>query len=67
MDTQTEIHDGTKRALPVKVCMYKHAIMLQKLMSCELCEDEFLHLNFQLNDNVRKSKLSSFKRQNYDV
>ena len=36
-------------------------------MSGELCEDEFVQLNFQLNDNARLRNLNFFKRQNYDV
>ena len=67
MNTHTEIHDQSKCALPEKVCMYRHAIMLYKPMSNDLCEDEFIQLNFQLNDNPRQTKLSFFKRQNYDV
>ena len=67
INTHTEIHDQSKRALPGKVCMYRHAIMPYKLMSNDLCEDEFVQLNFQLNDNPRQTKLSFFKRQNYDV
>ena len=31
------------------------------------CEDEFVQLNFQLNDNARLSKLAFFKRQNYNA
>ena len=47
--------------------MYKHAIMIYKLMKCELCKDEFLQLNFQLNNNARLSKMNFLKRQRFDV
>ena len=67
MNTHTEIHNLAKRALPRKVCMYKHVVMLYKLMSNNLRKDEFVQLNFQFNDNARLNKLNFFKRQNYDV
>ena len=47
--------------------MYRHAIMPYKLMSNDLCEDEFIQLNFQLYDNARSNKLVFSRRQNYDV
>ena len=67
MNTHTEIHNLAKRALPAKMCMYKHAIMMYKLMKCELCEDEFLQLNFQLNHNARLPRMNFLKRQRFDV
>ena len=41
--------------------------MAQKLVKNNLCEDEFVQLNFQLADNARATKLTFIKRQNYDV
>ena len=41
--------------------------MAQKLMKNNLCENEFVQLNFQLADNARATKLTFIKRQNYDV
>ena len=38
-----------------------------KLMLNDLCEDEFVQLNFQFNDNATLNKLNFFKRQNYDI
>ena len=53
MNTHTEIHYLAKRVLPANVCLYKHAIMIYKLMKDELCEDEFVQLNFKLVGNAR--------------
>ena len=41
--------------------------MLYKLMSNNLCENEFVQLNFQLNDNARLTKQNLLKRLNYEV
>ena len=35
----------------------RHAILIFKLFRNVNCEDEFLHLNFQLCDNERSQKL----------
>ena len=67
MNTHTEIHYLAKRVLPENVCLYKHAIMIYKLMKDELCEDEFVQLNFKLVDNARSPKLTFMKRQKYEV
>ena len=50
-----------RRALPEKMCLYRHAITMHKLFNEFCCEDEFLHLNFQL------SKIIFIKNQNYEV
>ena len=65
--THTEIHTLAKRALPEDVCIYKHAIMLHKLLRDEFCENELMWLNFQIVDNARSLTWSFIKRQNYDV
>ena len=63
----TEIHNIAKRALPDDMCMYKHAVMLHKLLRNDLCDDEMMNLNFQLADNERSMKIRFIRRQNYDV
>ena len=65
--THTDIHAQAKRALPENMCMYKHALMLYKLLRNDLCDNELMHLNFQIADNERSTKMSFFKRQKYDV
>ena len=63
----TEIHELAKRALPAKICLYKHAIIMYKLFIEIYCEDEFIQLKFQLSDNVRSTKVMFIKRQNFYV
>ena len=65
--THTDIHAQAKRALPEKMCLYKHALILYKLLRHDMCDDEMMHLNFQIADNERSTKMSFFKRQKYDV
>ena len=47
--------------------MYKHALMLHKLLRNDLCDDELMNLNFQIADNGRSTRLKFIKRQNYNV
>ena len=65
--TYTKIHKRANRAKPAATILYRHAILAFKLFKDILCKDKFLHLNFQLVDNVRETKLNFIKRQNYDV
>ena len=65
--THTEIHSLAKRALPEDLCKYRHAILLNKLMRNELCDNELMWLNFQIVDNARSQRWSFITRQNYDV
>ena len=53
--------------MPADVCLFKHAIMAYKLMKCELSEDEFVQLDFELVDNARGTKLNFIKNQRFDV
>ena len=46
---------------------YRHAIMVYKLIKCDLCEDEFVQLNFQLVDSALQTKLNFIKNQRFDV
>ena len=56
--THMEIHQLAERALPEKMCLYRHAVIMHKLFNRIICENEFLHLNFQLYDNERGQNLS---------
>ena len=62
-----EIHSLAKRAMPENMCMYKHALMLHKLLRNSLCDDEMMYLNFQIADNRRSTKFKFIKNQKYDV
>ena len=63
----TEIHDNAKRALPDQMINYKQAITMYKLFHTCQPEQEFLHLNFQLNQNPRIQTVNFFTRQNYET
>ena len=65
--SHTEIHNQAKRAMPDNMCMYKHALMLYKLLRSDLCDDELMYLNFQIADGRRSTKFKFIKNQNYDV
>ena len=43
---QNEIHEKAGRAWPMKMCQYRHALMMFKLFNSQLCEDEFVNMNF---------------------
>ena len=66
-NTHTEIHANAKRALPDQMMNYKQAILMYKLFNTCQPEQEFLQLNFQLNQNPRIQTLNFFTRQKYDV
>ena len=65
--THTEIHNLAGRALPEKMCLYRHAVLMYKLFNNMICENEFLHLNFQLYDNERGQNLVFVKIQRYEA
>ena len=66
-NTHSEIHKMAERAMPAKMSQYRHAILLFKLFRNIICENEYIHMNFQLYDNERQTKLKFIKNQNYDV
>ena len=47
--------------------MYRHTVVCYKLVNEVFCDDEFMHLNFQLCDNERQVKMTFLRRQNYNV
>ena len=65
--THTEIHQLAERALPEKMCLYRHAILLYKIFNCIICENEFVNLNFQLYDNERSQKLVFLEDRKYEA
>ena len=67
LNTHPEIHNLARKAMPANVCLYRHVIMAFKLIKGELCEDEFVQLNFQLVDNARQTKQNFIKIQRFDV
>ena len=67
LSTHTEIHNMAKRALPKNMCLYKHALILYKLIHNQCPEQEFLQLNFQMTSNDRATKMTFIKNQRFDV
>ena len=56
-----------ERALPNKMCQYRHAILMYKLFRNIINDDEFVQMNFQLSGNERSMKIRFIKCQNYEV
>ena len=65
--THTQIHNQAGRSTPEQMCNYRHALSMYKLFKDQSPDNEFMHLNFQLNTNERSSKISFHKMQNYEV
>ena len=65
--THTEIHRLAGRALPEKMCLYRHAVVLFKLFNNQICENEFVEMNFQLYENDRLRKIVFTKNQRFEV
>ena len=65
--TYTEIHKKAKRSPPEDVCLYRHALLLHKLINQHMPENEHFYANFQLADNNRSSKIVFNKSMSYDV
>ena len=64
--THSELHALAKRGLPINMCLlYRHAIIIYKFFYEIMCEIEFVHLNFQLFNSVRSTKLIFKKRQRF--
>ena len=55
------------RALPMQMCQYRHAIIMYKLFNEMCCDDEFVQLNLQLQENQRSNKLVFVKWLQNDV
>ena len=66
-NTHTQIHKSANRALPDQMINYKHAITLYKLFKTCQPEEEFVYLNFQLNQNTRILHLNFFDRHKYEA
>ena len=65
-NTHTQIHKAVNRALPDQMITYKHAITMYKLFKTCQPEEEFINLNFQLNQNTRMQHINFFDRHKYE-
>ena len=66
-NTHTQIHKSADRALLDQMLSYKHALLMHQLFNSCQPDLEFMHLNFQLNQNPRLQKANFFNRQNYEA
>ena len=53
-------------ALYAQMITYKHAITMYKLFKTCQPEEEFINLNFQLNQNTRMQHINFFDRHKYE-
>ena len=63
MQSFVHIHEECKPALPERMILYKHAIMLHKIYNIELPEFEWMALNFQQLLTSRQANFSYHKNK----
>ena len=62
-----ELHTINKRGTPSQMCNYKLALLLYKLINCEIPYLDWLDVNFQQTFNSRQCNFSFFSINNYRV
>ena len=62
-----ELHAINKRATPTQMCIYKHALLLYKLLKTEIPSLDWIDLNFQQSFNQREQTFKFFSTNNYRV
>ena len=62
-----ELHTINKRGTPSQMCNYKLALLLYKLINCEIPYLGWLDVNFQQTFNSRQCNFSFFSINNYRV
>ena len=62
-----ELHAINKRATPTQMCIYKHALLLYKLLKIEIPSLDWIDLNFQQSFNQREQTFKFFSTNNYRV
>ena len=67
MQSFVNIHIEYKRTLPEQMIVYKHSILLHKLYSTQLPENEWIALNFQQLLTSRQTKFSIIKSNNRKI
>ena len=63
-NTHSEIHKMADRATQIKMCQYRHAVLMYKLFNNIICENEVVEMNFQLYDNARCPTITFTKTKN---
>ena len=61
------MHKSADRVMPDQMLNYKHAILMHKLFNTCQPDLEFMHLNFQMNQNQQLQKANFINRQNYEA
>ena len=62
-----ELHSINNRATPDQMCLYKHSLLLYKLINLELPHLDWIDINFQQNFNNRSSYMNFFKTNRYKI
>ena len=62
-----EENKNISTALPDQMINYKHEIQMYKLFNQCQPDSEFMHMNFQFNQNPRIKHANFFMRQNYHI
>ena len=57
-----ELHSINKRGTPEQMCLYKHSLLLYKLINLELPYLDWIDIHFQQNYNNRINTMSFFKK-----
>ena len=62
-----ELHIQSKRALPTELCVYKHSLLLYKVMREEQPKRDWIDLNFQMINTRRQLSFETRNTSNYKV
>ena len=62
-----DLHAINKRATPAQMCIYKHAILLYKMIENRMPMSDWIDLNFQQSFNGRDLNFKFFSKNNYRV
>ena len=63
----SELHLLNKRATPEEMCLYKHALLLYKIIKFKIPQLDWIDLNFQQTFTSRSETFKFFKTNNYKI
>ena len=67
MESFTNVHKNCKRALPIQIIEYKHAILLHKLYNDQIPVSDWVELNFNQILTSRQTLFKVTKNNNFKV
>ena len=67
MTSYADLHKKFNRAMPNDYCMYKHCLMLYKLIDSRIPRMDWLDLNFQMLNGSRQKFFECQSRSNYKI